>query len=140
MENLIENFRLDRRHVAVGAASRRYSDSFRSLMDKSRRLFQSSQAPDFRVGDLLHVQIWQYCSYPFVLHDEQLQGCGVHGPSSQVWGPPTLQGCKGSKPQISSLSQGVFQKPRLFWGGGLATGSSSPEPIQKPSLEIIETK
>ena len=29
-------------------------------MDKCERLFQSSQAPDFRVGDLLHVQSWQY--------------------------------------------------------------------------------
>ena len=27
-----------------------------------------------------------------------------------------------------------------FFGGGLATGSSSPEPFQKPSLEILEMK
>ena len=29
-------------------------------MDKCQRLFQSSQAQDFRVGDLLHVQSSQY--------------------------------------------------------------------------------
>ena len=67
METCIENFRLDRRQDAVGAASCQYSDSSRSLMDECRRLFQSSQAPDFRVRDLLHVQSWQYHSSVMLL-------------------------------------------------------------------------
>ena len=112
METLIENFRLDTWQVAAGAASRQYSDSYRSLMDKWRRLL----APDF--------QIPLACS-----HDEQFQGCGVRGifPGSGACHPAGLQG------------SGVFQISRPF-RGGLATGSSSPEPFQKPSLEILEMK
>ena len=39
-------------------------------MDKCRRLFLSSQAPDFRIGDLLHVQSWQYHS-SFVMNNSK---------------------------------------------------------------------
>ena len=47
----------------LSAASRQFSDSFRRLSDNHRRMFHSVlPVPIFRVGDLLHVQSWQYHS------------------------------------------------------------------------------
>ena len=48
-------------------------------MDKCRRLFQFSQAPDFRVGDLLHVQSWQYHS-SFMMNNSKAVEFTAHLP------------------------------------------------------------
>ena len=128
----IENFPFDRRQVAVGAASRQYSDSVRSLLDKCRSLFRSSQAPDFLVGDLLHVQSWQYHS-SFMMNNSMAVEFTAHLP--RFGGLPP---CRVAPANLQPFS-GLFQIPRPFWGS-LATGSSSPEPFQKPSLEILKMK
>ena len=99
-------------------------------MDKCRRLFQSSQAPDFRMGDLLHVQSWQYHS-SFMTNTSEVVPIF---PGSGASHPAGMQG-------LNSLSQGCSKCLDSF-GGEPATGSSNPEPFQfqKPSLEILETK
>ena len=107
METLIANFRLDKRHVAAGAASRQYSDSFRSLMDKCRRLFQSSHAPDFRAGDLLHVQSSQYHS-SFMTNNSKAVEFTAH--LSRFGGLPPCRVARAQNPAISSLFQGCSNR------------------------------
>ena len=108
----------------------------RSLMDKCRRLFQSSQAPGFRVGDLLQVQSWQYHS-SFMMNNSKAVEFTAHLPRFRGLPPCRVAGLKTKK--FPAFYKGVPNASTLLWGG-LAIGSSSPQPFQKPSLEILETK
>ena len=80
-------------------------------MDKCRRLFQSRQAPDFRVGDLLHVQSGQHHS-SFMMNNSKAMEFTAHLPRFGGLPPCKLHGLKTRR---FPAFPGVFQIPRLFW-------------------------
>ena len=82
-------------------------------MDKFRRLLQSSQAPDFRVGDLLHVQSWQY-HLSFMMNNSKAVEFTAHLP--RFGGLPPCRVARAQNPQISSLSQRLFEYLDPFGG------------------------
>ena len=82
-------------------------------MDNCQRLFQSSQAPDFRVGDLWHDQSWQYHSF-FMMNNSKAAEFTAHLP--RFGGLPPCRAAVAQNLQISAFLRGVLNTLSLLVG------------------------